>query len=298
MRAIKKGRRAISALAYFIRPRNFRRLPPVGFGPESWKEKTMARGSNGGFGRDEFETDDLRFREGAGFGYGRYSNEDGRDYRYHEDYGAGRPRFGGPGRRDYDERGFGDRGVFDERARRGLSDYGRGFGRRYEGGHYGDRPYDSDRGYYGYRGSEGGYHPGRYRPDIYADRRGGGSYDEEDRTFFDRASDEVASWFGDEEASERRRQDHRGRGPRNYTRSDARIAEDVNDRLTDDWSLDASDIEVEVEDREVTLSGKVASRADKRRAEDIADSVSGVTHVQNNLRVRQAGPAEGAPAPI
>lgn len=44
---------------------------------------------------------------------------------------------------------------------------------------------------------------------------------------------------------------------------------------------------MKVSSREVTLSGEVSSRADKRRAEDIADSVSGVAHVQNNLRVKQ-----------
>jgi BON domain len=82
---------------------------------------------------------------------------------------------------------------------------------------------------------------------------------------------------------------YRGRGPKGYTRSDDRIREDVNDRLTDDWSLDASDIEVSVSGGEVTLSGTVNSRMDKRRAEDIAESVSGVRNVQNNLRVRQQG---------
>jgi hypothetical protein len=46
---------------------------------------------------------------------------------------------------------------------------------------------------------------------------------------------------------------------------------------------------VEVSGREVTLSGQVDSRMAKRRAEDIAESVSGVTHVQNNLRVRSSG---------
>ena len=77
----------------------------------------------------------------------------------------------------------------------------------------------------------------------------------------------------------------RGRGPRNYARSDDRIKEDVNDRLTDDGFLDATEIECSVDNREVTLSGTVDSRQAKRRAEDLAESVSGVTHVQNNLRV-------------
>jgi osmotically-inducible protein OsmY len=110
-----------------------------------------------------------------------------------------------------------------------------------------------------------------------------------ERDFFDKAADEVASWFGDEAAHARREEDHSGRGPRNYQRSDARIEEDVNDRLTDDRMVDATDITVTVKDREVTLDGHVHSRAAKRRAEDCADSVSGVAHVQNNLRVRAAG---------
>jgi hypothetical protein len=79
---------------------------------------------------------------------------------------------------------------------------------------------------------------------------------------------------------------HRGRGPKGYTRSGERIREDVSDRLTDDPHLDASDIEVSVEGTEVTLKGTVESRGAKRRAEDHADDVTGVTHVQNNLRVR------------
>lgn len=79
--------------------------------------------------------------------------------------------------------------------------------------------------------------------------------------------------------------EHRGRGPKNYVRSDDRIREDVSDRLSDDSWLDASDIEVTVAKCEVTLSGLVHTRDDKRRAEDLAERVSGVRHVQNNLRV-------------
>src|SRR5690606_14406620 len=98
----------------------------------------------------------------------------------------------------------------------------------------------------------------------------------EERGFLDRAGDEVASWFGDEDAARRRQMDHRGRGPTNYTRSDQRILEDVCDTLTDDWNLDASGIQVTVENGEVTLDGTVGSRFDKRRAEDCAEDVSGV----------------------
>lgn len=79
---------------------------------------------------------------------------------------------------------------------------------------------------------------------------------------------------------------HRGKGPKGYRRSDERIREDVNDRLTEDHRLDASDIDVLVQDGEVTLNGFVFSREDKRRAEDLAERCSGVGHVQNNLRAR------------
>ncbi|WP_230532451.1 CBS domain-containing protein [Microvirga roseola] len=84
-----------------------------------------------------------------------------------------------------------------------------------------------------------------------------------------------------------RRGEHRGRGPKGYQRSDERIREDINERLMDDAMIDASEIEIQVENREVTLTGTVRDRGEKRRAEDLAESISGVTHVQNNLRVGQ-----------
>jgi len=41
------------------------------------------------------------------------------------------------------------------------------------------------------------------------------------------------------------------------------------------------------------LSGTVNSRFERRHAEDIAESVTGVVHVQNNLRVQQQGAMSG-----
>jgi osmotically-inducible protein OsmY len=147
--------------------------------------------------------------------------------------------------------------------------YGRGYGWPYVLPRYDDLGYDPD-------------------APLRADRRRGRTeHHVEQRDCFDRAGDEIASWFGDEAAEARREADHRGRGPKGYVRADARIEEDVNDRLTDDPEVDASDIIVAVKDREVTLDGTVHSRAAKRAAEDCADSVSGVVHVQNNLRVHQ-----------
>lgn len=78
---------------------------------------------------------------------------------------------------------------------------------------------------------------------------------------------------------------NRGKGPRGYQRSGERIREDVCERLTDDGSIDASDIDVKVEQNEVILSGTVHRRSEKRRAEDIAERVSGVRNVQNRIHI-------------
>jgi hypothetical protein len=75
------------------------------------------------------------------------------------------------------------------------------------------------------------------------------------------------------------------RGPRDYRRSDERIREDVCDHLTADELVDASHVEVLVESGVVHLSGSVATRAEKYRAEDIAVAARGVIDVYNELRV-------------
>ncbi|MGN6164050.1 MAG: BON domain-containing protein [Flavisolibacter sp.] len=115
-----------------------------------------------------------------------------------------------------------------------------------------------------------------------------------DRGWWDRTRDEVSSWFGDDDAERRRRMDkttgpHKGKGPKGYHRSEERIREDVCDRLCDNSMIDASDIDIKVEGTEVILTGTVESKEDKRRAEDIAESISGVSNVQNQLRVEHSG---------
>lgn len=79
---------------------------------------------------------------------------------------------------------------------------------------------------------------------------------------------------------------HRGKGPKGFIRSDERIKDDIACRLTDDGYVDASDIDVTVEKGEVTLSGTVTDRFSKRRAEDVAELVAGVTNVENRIRVK------------
>lgn len=89
----------------------------------------------------------------------------------------------------------------------------------------------------------------------------------------------------DADTSAQRRGQFSGRGPRGYRRSDERIKEDVCQCLTDDEHIDASNIEVAVNDREVTLTGTVSSRMQKRHAEDIIERLPGVSDVINSLRV-------------
>jgi hypothetical protein len=82
---------------------------------------------------------------------------------------------------------------------------------------------------------------------------------------------------------------HRGKGPRNYQRSDERIREDIEDILMEDPYVDASDIEVEVKQGEVILKGMVENKLTKRRVESLVESVAGVKQTENHLRSRRPG---------
>ena len=202
-----------------------------------------------------------QFSRDSGFNRGRYMGDRDEGYTGYNDWRTSRY---GSGNRDYlnygSERGVNDRfGDENDRSNYEGRNYNRG------GGNYGGGNYGSD------------YNRGR-------DERG-------ERGWWDKTSDEVSSWFGDEDAERRRERDrqvsgqHRGKGPKGYTRSDDRIKEDINDRLSDDVFIDASEIDVTVSQGEVTLTGTVETRSAKRRAEDIAEEVSGVKNVENRLRL-------------
>lgn len=141
---------------------------------------------------------------------------------------------------------------------------------------------------------QGAYGTGSNRgyPSSYGYSGQGAYADRDPRGFFDRAIDEVRGWFGDDR-DDRPHESHRGKGPGDYTRSDERIREDANDRLTDDHRLDARQISVMVTEGEVTLTGTVSNRNERRRAEDLVEDISGVKHVQNNLRVKSGSALEG-----
>ncbi|HEU4603243.1 MAG TPA: BON domain-containing protein [Steroidobacteraceae bacterium] len=78
---------------------------------------------------------------------------------------------------------------------------------------------------------------------------------------------------------------HRGKGPKGYRPSDARLTETICERLTEDPFIDARNISVDVKEGEVTLTGSVEERRQKYAAEDRVADVFGVTEVHNNLSV-------------
>ncbi len=80
---------------------------------------------------------------------------------------------------------------------------------------------------------------------------------------------------------------HLGKGPQGWSRSKERIMEDICERMAQHGYLDASNVQVDVNNGQVTLTGQVNSRREKRIAEDIAESVWGVNDVNNQLRVAE-----------
>jgi hypothetical protein len=186
----------------------------------------------------------------------------------------------------------------DERERRRLEDYG-------QADYSTDYAYDPARRT-GYRADDGAPYrdnepPRRdnIRPDgrstddpDYVRRMEEGDYRRGDperpegRSWVDKAGDFFSGAGprhddrrGVREARAEERQARR-RGP-----SDRVLWAVIVERLEDERRLDLRDVDVIVEDCEVTLNGTVRRKEDKRRIEDIAD-IDGVRHVQNNLRVR------------
>jgi osmotically-inducible protein OsmY len=220
--------------------------------------------------RNQNDDDRRRYSSGSGYGQGRRDmGSYGERYRGDDDWNSSQGMYGGnQGMYTGSQGMYGNQGIYGERS--GMN----------RGSNFSGRENYND---WNNRGSsQHGYGRSGYRGDWNR---------ENDRDWWDKTKDEVSSWFGDDDAERRRKMDnmregqHRGKGPKGYTRSDDRIKEDVNDKLSDDPNVDASDIDVSVNNCEVTLTGTVTNRWEKRRAEDVAESVSGVKNVENRLRV-------------
>ncbi|HYG67721.1 MAG TPA: BON domain-containing protein, partial [Anaeromyxobacteraceae bacterium] len=202
------------------------------------------------------------FGRGEGYGYGRgedFGREAGRGGReWGREYEGGRGfGYGERGRGEYDEYG----GMGGGREYGGFMGGAYGGGGAYPGGtaygRYGSGEYMRDEGF---RGRERG---GEWRE---------GRGHEEGGGMMERLKEGVRKLTG--------------RGPKGYRRSDDRIRDEVSERIARSW-IDADDVEVQVQSGEVTLTGTVARREDKRQLEDLAEDVFGVDEVHNHLRVRR-----------
>jgi hypothetical protein len=136
------------------------------------------------------------------------------------------------------------------------------------------------------RGVVGNFHPVHSRNRIGTNYFGSGELHRGQRSWADLGVSSVRG--GQSGITEHRAEDHTGRGPKGYRRSDERIRELVCERLTEDPTIDASDVEIEVSNGEVTLSGFVSDRRAKWWAEELAHRSNGYGEVHNRLRVRRA----------
>ncbi len=244
---------------------------------------------------EQSRSDEREWEEGIGRGE-EYGAEGQRERAQGDMYGQEQRRSAGPSGREREDPPQGWYGRQRQpspenfprsgRSQRGEQHQGTQGG--YEQGHRGG--YEK-----GYRGSQSGYEQdyeqlpsgGKGRPGQsfggpgYQDRGSGGRADRGEGW---RREPGGTGW---REKHEETGKGHRGRGPKNYVRSDERICEEINDLLMESDEVDPSEVEVYVEHGEVILRGTAHSREEKRRMEDIASSVLGVEEVLNHLRIRR-----------
>ena len=100
-------------------------------------------------------------------------------------------------------------------------------------------------------------------------------------------NDSFHRWSDDIRSEASHEKTYRGKGPKNYTRSDASIREEICEGLTSNPYIDATDVEVHVSEGIVSLSGAVNKKSIKRLIEDLAEVVTGVKDVHNHISVRK-----------
>ncbi|KFA92691.1 BON domain-containing protein [Archangium violaceum] len=263
-----------------------------GRGRDEYRGRSRS-GRGGGDMRGSGFSDQEVGRYGRGYEYGGDEDRGRFDQDSREEYHRGGLMRGAPGMRRAGGPGeeFGE-GFWSEMSRervRGDFDrYGAPGGQR-------TQPYDTDRWDRGRDRGFGtrGFGNEDYRPprvqSSYLEQRPRTGYATSPTRDMDREMGHGAGRGGmqgaypyDEQSPELPRR--QGRGPRGYQRSDDRIREDICDRLMQAW-MDADDVTVRVEKAEVTLTGTVKSRDEKRAIEDLAEDVLGVKEVNNELRV-------------
>jgi osmotically-inducible protein OsmY len=253
-------------------------------GPQDWREYQNQQG------REWYETEQPEYGQDFESGRSRSSGENR----------GMRPSFSGQGSQErYGRQNWGQEGGGGQFSRSGESeDYGQrgqsfgqgrqsfGQGRSQQGQfqNYGQENWRTQRG-----SSQEGRSGQQYGPGE------SGQYGFGRRGQFGSQSGwgESDYGYGEGQSRQSRQYDYgqrgqfSGRGPKGYRRSDDRIKEDINERLTQHPDIDAWEIEVQVSSGEVTLTGTVDDRQAKRRAEDVAEQVSGVKDVQNQIKVKK-----------
>jgi hypothetical protein len=132
---------------------------------------------------------------------------------------------------------------------------------------------------------------GRFEPERHADNRSYGQVrsfgelHEGERSWADLGVSSTRA--GQSGVTEAPLPSYRGLGPKGYTRSDERLTEEICERLTEHPRIDASDIDVQVNQGEVTLTGNVRDRTTKWQVEDLVMSCRGARDVHNHLRTNQ-----------
>jgi hypothetical protein len=249
------------------------------------QDRNGTRRDNGERNRD----DEMRSRYASQYGGHRADQMDdergiGRDDR--ERYARDRHE------RDRDDERWrpDDRMYMDEQRNRGRDDWREPpmererFGRERNELDYGDRNMGGRDDWR--QAQRGSFQPSRdYRGETSRDREGNGDRNMSGRDMYWNNMDRDR----DRDRQQQRQAGFRGKGPIGYQRSDERIKEDVCEALTDDDAVDASSIDINVKQGEVTLTGTVPDRSMKRMAEECIERIPGIKDVQNQLRVQASG---------
>jgi osmotically-inducible protein OsmY len=214
------------------------------------------------------------------FGQGDYS-QSGRGQNFgQERYGQSSYGQGGYGQGNYGQGGFGQGNYGQPNYSYGRPSYGQDYGSSGTS-NYGRSSYGAGRPD---REPEASRSMGNWRP-----RQGFGGYGGEGSYVSQgwREPYGEGQQYGSSGAGQGM---HRGKGPKNYQRSDERLKEMLCERLHEDPDIDPSEVTVNVQGGRITLDGTVDSRQAKHAIEEIADQL-GIQDVQNNLRVSRMGAA-------
>jgi len=263
-----------------------------------WDERRQSRGYQGN--DDRYESSD-RNRHSQRENFGRFPESDRRytspnDEPYENELErTGTPRFNERRMSEYDrgfdhEPSYGSRGSSRSNRSQEYNSPHQNFGNRdySQSGTLGHADWNTQSDWNRSSGFSGeGYGRNFYpRQDSSSSRRfstSDGGYGVSDR--IGNSYRHEGQGMGDQHYDHNQFNQQRNRWPKGFKRSDERLKDDIQEALIRNSHIDASELEVQVKDGEVTLTGTVHSREEKRMAEEVAEVVIGVQEVQNNLRV-------------